>query len=384
MFGSFRTKRHAAARIPATRRLFVGHLEDRSLPSVSATMFDTTLVIRDTGAGARADNIRIFGDTQKGTDVVRVYDNQIEIGVFTNVKNIDVEATGNSTLAIDLNTYTSIDNVAVKEMGLGTNIIRFGQGRANAVKIAGNSGTEAVSVNGLTAASFSVDTGLGSDQVSFGAAALKQVNVFSAETVELSGTRAGDVTIDNRGGPLSVTTSASLGSLQVFAGSGSVGVGGSVAGDVTFSNFGSADTGERLSGATLKLTGKVGGALRMTGTELADNVVFASGSAVFGNVELMLGAGNDAASFAGNLGSSGTSVSVDLGDGDDSVELMAPANLMATKTLIAMGAGNDVATVSTSGTQLSGLSVDGGTGKDTLRTGGSEATFNNSGFERFE
>jgi len=383
MFGTFRTKRSAAARTKVTRRLFVNHLEDRSLPSVSATMFDSTLAIQDTGSGARADRIRVFGDTEKETNVIRVYNNQIEIGVFKGVANIEVQATGNSTLAVDLNSYPGINSVAINESAPGNNTISFGRGTATTVKIAGNTGTETVSFNGLNAATLDVDTNLGSDQVSFGSAgAMKVVNVRSAESVTMTGTRAGDVTLDNRGGSMTVESSGTLGSLRVFSGSGSLALAGSVGGDVTFMNFGN-DGGSRTSGATLKFAGKVGGALRMTGTSLADTVVFADGSSVFGNVELRLGAGNDSATFAGTIGNSGSSVSVDMGDGDDNVTLAAPASFNANKTLIALGAGNDVATVNI-GTQLSGVAIDGGDGKDTLRSSGSESTFDNSGFERFE
>jgi len=384
MFGPFRTKRPAAARTPVKQRLFVSHLEDRSLPSVAAGMAGDTLVIKGTDTGPMADRIRILGDTVKTTNVVRVFDGQREVGMFKGVANIEVRATSNSTVAVDLNDYPSINNVFIKETAPGTNAISFGRGTITNVNIAGNSGTDTVTVNGLTAGNFAVDTGLGSDQVNFGSASLKQVTVSSAESVDLSGTQAGDVTLDNRSGPLTVTTTGNLNSLRVFAGSGALSLGGSVAGDVTFNNFGALDTDAGVTGASLKVTGKVGGALQMTGTGLDDNVAFGDGSAVSGNVEINLGAGNDSASFAGTRGKTGTSVSIDLGAGDDNVTLMAPAALNATKTSIMMGAGNDVATVSTSGTQLDGLTLDGGDGKDILRTGGSEATFDNSNFEVHE
>lgn len=380
-----RAQRPVAARNEVTRRrLGVGRLEDRTLPAVMAAVVDGTLLVTTSQVDDRVEQIRVIGEVAKGDSgeiaVVRVFDGKQEVGAFSKFTNISIQPSGDSTTSVALNQFSGIDTLSIRVADAGANAIQIGPGAVNALAVSGGAGDEVIDVNGLTANTFDADTGLGADAVRIASGAFKRLDVRSAEAVALKGPQVGDVTLDNRDGTMTVDSAADLGSLRVFTGTGTLNLGGSVAGDVTFTSFGIARDQADVPGAALRLSGQVGGTLRMTGSSLDDSAEFTSESRVAGNVEVSLGAGTDRVTLAGEIGDGSTALFIDLGAGDDSVALLDSAALMAGKALIELGEGNDTASVA-AGARSAALTIDGGDGKDTLETKAAEGAFDQTGFE---
>lgn len=390
MLNPFRTKRPAAARTPITlQRLCIGHLEDRSLPSVSATLFDGTLYVTGSLTGPKGDQIRITGDVaqdDRGIDLIRVFDGEREIGEFAGVKNIAVRPGGNSTTSIDLNAYAGVSTLDIFATAPGTNIIAIGEGAVQAVSFTGGEGSEIVSVNGLNAQAFDADTGAGSDHVRFGAAAIGQLGVRSAESVFLNKTAVDNANLDNRGGTMVVDTTAAIaGKLRVLTGTGSLRLGGIVGGNVEYLGFGFDGVQPMRARvlpdrAELIFTGQVGGALRMATKDMNDTAYFASTSSVAGNVQLALGGGNDSVTLGGAFSGAASTLFVDLGEGNDSFTILDTARITTTQASVNLGAGDDYARVEV-GAQFLSLYLDGGEGHDMLQAPGMEKQIVFVGFE---
>lgn len=208
MFGLTPSTRAVAARRPTTRRsLSVGLLDDRSLPSVSATFVDGTLFVQGSQTGPAADHIRVVGDPAdlfrqpdtagRPMDLVRVYDGEREVGVFTGVRNIEVQAGGNSTTSVELNGYDDVDSVIIGVADGGTNSIRLASGVVGAVKIASGDGAESVEVTGMTANTMDIDTGAGVDRVRVDQSMITVLNLYNVEAVDLSNTDIGSLNDTN-------------------------------------------------------------------------------------------------------------------------------------------------------------------------------------------
>lgn len=381
MFRFTGTKQTARSRTPATRPcLRIGILEDRSVPSVSAVLFDGTLFVSGSQTGPAADQIHIAGDVATGErafELIRVFDGAKQIGAFAGVRNIDVRPSGNSTTSIDLNGYQGIDTLAIKEAFDGTNIVRIGAGSANAVAIVGGPGSEVVSVDGLNAQSFDAGTGDGSDHFRFGEAAFKTLNVRAAESVFLTGTTIGTATLDNSSGTMVVQANAFVDSdLRVFTGTGSLYVGGSVGGNVEYVSFGVVATRDVVAArplparAELVVGGQIGGSVRMTSKNLDDVARFTGGSAVVGSVTLDMGAGNDSVILGGTIGDGkATSLLVNMGEGQDTFVLLETARLKTPNATVILGEGDDYARVEY-GAQFFTLVIYGGNGIDTMDLNG--------------
>lgn len=362
MFESFRTRR------PSTKtRLGIARLEDRSTPSVSTALVGNTLIVSGSASDPGAE-IRIAGSAGK----VQVFDGTKPVAAFKAVTNIDARPEAGSRLGVDLGTNRSIVDLNVRisdgKIGAGGSV-RIGPGAIGHVSITGSTGDDQVSIAGLSAGEITADLGAGADDATIGKSAAKVASVRSVEAVRLLSDALTTVDVDHPNGA-SVVTLISIveGGVSVSSRGGSLTLGGIVGGDVTYATKPPPTMKPmpvKTQPASLFVTGQVLGSLHMTGTPRGDSVEFAHGSRVARNLTLDLGAGNDSATFAGEVGErKSTFFLVDLGDGNDNVEIQGKARVLAPKAVIDFGAGNDRVVVA-DGAILSRLYLNGGTGKDT-------------------
>jgi hypothetical protein len=379
MFGRIRSTRRSPQSASSLRpRLGVNCLEDRSMPSVTASLVGSTLLVSGSSTDPYA-HIRIEGQDHS----VWVMDGDNVVAAFRNVNAIDARPDADALLAIDLGTNRDITDLSIALGKKGVNTVSISQAQIGSVSIVGGNGADTLSVGGLNATKLTADLGAGQDRVIVGRATIGQLTVHSAEAVYLLGTSAGNVALENRSEPMTTVSTAQIGgSFSMSASGGSLSLGGDVGGSVAFEN-----DPKSVARATLNVTGQIDGPLHMSGTSYNDSVVIAPGSHVAGNLGMSLGEGNDDLTLAGSLGDGKSSTMVvALGDGEDRLTILGTATIKVAKSWIDLGAGNDWCTIR-DGAYVQGLNIDGGAGKDVLDAlSASEdfaKTFFATGFEVF-
>lgn len=378
MFGKF-NKRRPAARQSHKPRLGIARLEDRSTPSVAASVVGGTLFVSGS-ASQRGAEIRIAGSDGQ----VQVFDGTMQVAAFKGVTGVNARPDAGNALAINLGTNRDVNDLTVRlgdatisdraDVDAGArlvNAVRIDGGAVDQITVTGNAGNDQVSLVGVSAGQIAVDLGAGADDVMIAKSAAKVVTVQSAESVRLLSDAMNTVTVYHPNGAAAVTMASTVeGNVDVSTRGGSLTLGGTVRGDVNYLAEAPPTmkpVPAKTEAAALYVTGQVLGSLHMYGTTLGDAVEFAPGSRVARNLTLDLGMGNDAVTFAGEVGDGQTSaLAVNLGDGDDSVQIKGTARLQAAKASIDLGAGNDRAAVA-DGATLARLHINGGAGNDTFR-----------------
>lgn len=407
-------------------RLWLETLEDRTVPTVSATVLPGGLLYVADSAPASVGPIRIV---QTANNTFNVLDGATQInGAPLVATNIRVALTAaNDDLRIDLNGKTFNGSV-LAFLGAGVNTATvYGnetnsngtQGSINGfLQIYGGIDIDTVNLNGTNPGGLKV--GL-STFVNLGGSAFDVLNTTGAVNLNggLSAYYANSVTINsgttvgnnvflyggNGGNNVNFNVGASVAKNFTFAanffnsfGANTVNVNGAVGQDLVFTSSIYNSIGHSL---TLGATGTVARDLLFYGSNQADdltvngsvarNLVAYTGAgddtvtlngSVGAAVYLFLGAGNDTATLNGSIGAGPATTQVlfiDAGAGDDTVNFNAGANINGKSTVL-LGAGND--TFNNNGGAHSGaFLVDGGAGTDTFM--GLTAGFTTTNFENF-
>src|SRR6516164_8401360 len=138
----------------ARPRLAVQRLEDRTVPAVTASVVNGSLVVKD--GGSAASNIAITAsDTNADgvADTFTVTDGGTTVGTFSNVTKDVVLRLGSEddTATIDLNKLSAPRNI-VANLGDGTNSLSIDNGTVKGfLNVAGGAGTDTVTLGGTAA-----------------------------------------------------------------------------------------------------------------------------------------------------------------------------------------------------------------------------------------
>jgi hypothetical protein len=346
----------------------VERLEDRTVPTVTASVTNGSLVIKgDSAAGSTLAITASDVDADGVADTFTVTDGTTAVGTFSGVtKDVVLRLSANDdAVTIDLKGLTAPRNV-VANLGDGTNSLTLDNGTVKgSVSVLGGAGTDTVTLGGTAAVT--VD---GNANFNLGDAADDVLHLGKA-TVEgwLSAVAANDITLDD---------ASTVGhGVWILGGTGgnTVSLNGTVEGSVAFiapwgstagsdvTIAGTVDGGVTVQGSsqadTLTVTGDIGGSLRASlggGDDTAS-----IGGTVTGNLILDGGAGNDTLTLSGLVGGR---TSVTGGAGDDKFTVAATADLTGNAT-VNLGAGNDTCTVDDAAT-IATLVVNGGSGTDTF------------------
>jgi hypothetical protein len=355
-------------------RLNLQVLEDRSVPAVTASVVNGSLVVK--GDTAAASNVAITAsDTNAdgAADTFSVTDGGTSVGSFGSVtKDVVLRLSSNDdTVSIDLGGLSTPRGISVS-MGKGTNALTVANGTvAGSLSVAGGSGADTVTLGGVTGLTVNgnavIDLGSGdSDALQLTDATFNRyLLAYSAETVtldanstvakgfgvlggsagttvNLDGTVEGSVAVAGAGACFHGTSATSASTLNLA---------GTVDGSVAFVGGGGSDT--------LNVTGSVGGNL-LAYLGNGDDTATVSGT-VTGSLVLDGGAGNDTMTLSGTVGNRAI---ISGGAGDDTVAITATADIGGNAT-VNLGAGADKLTLD-DGATIASLVANGGSGTDTF------------------
>jgi hypothetical protein len=364
-------------------RLSLQPLEDRSVPSVTASVVNGSLIVK--GDATAASNVAITASDTNGdkvADTFAVTDGGKSIGTFSGVtKDVTLRLSNNDdTVSIDLGGLSTPRGLSVS-MAKGTNTLTIADGTVSgALNVNGGSGADNVTLGGTTGltvkSNAALDLGAGTDGVQLTDATFsRNLLVASAETVTLDAksTVARDFAAFGGSAGTTVNVAGTVkGSVAVAGGFGrnaggdTLDLTGTVSRDVAFFGGGGSDT--------LTVTGKVGGSLF---ADLGSGDDTASvGGTVTGSLNLAGGAGNDTLTVSGKVGKR---TFIDGGAGNDTVAITATASLGG-NAVVSLGAGNDKLTVDPVAT-VPGLTANGGSGTDTFVGTSTKTGFKVAGFE---
>lgn len=351
-------------------RLTVELLEDRSTPSVTASVVNGSLVV--VGDPAAASDVTITAsDTDADTiaDTFDVVDGGTAIGTFSGVTDAVILRLSNNDdkVAIDLAGLSSPGKIRAG-LGDGANSLTLDNGTVNGnVVVRGGAGTDAVTLGGTGALTVNGNVRVNLDGADDD---LFELGAQATVTGRLEANFANNVTLD---------AGSTVGkSVFLLGGTGGnvVNLDGSIQKNVVFVGA----HGSSTAGSTLNLAGDVGGNLIFIGSRQADTLDVTGtiggnlianlragddtatiGGTVNGNVVLKGGQGNDTLTLSGSVGGH---TFVNAGKGDDAVTVAATANLTG-RAKIDLGPGDDTLTLDDAAI-FSTLRVKGGPGVNTF------------------
>ncbi len=349
-------------------RLRLETLEDRSVPAVTASVTNGSLIIKGDSAAASQLTITASDTNSDGVaDTFQVVDGSTTVGTFSNVtRDVILRLSDNDdTVAIDLGGLSTPRGIQAN-LGDGANTLTIDNGTVKgSLSVLGGADTDTVTLGGTAALTVN-----GSAAFDLGDAADDVLHLADA-TVNgnLAAYFANTVTLD---------AASTVGrSVYILGGTGgnTVTVDGSVQGNVIFASaFGT------TAGNTFTLTGTVDGNVAFYGSNQADTVNV-SGS-VGGSLLAFLAGGDDTADISGTVtnslsldggtgndtmtlgGTVGERTFVNGGAGDDKLSITSSADLMGRAT-VNLGAGADAITLD-DGAGITTLLINGGTGSDTF------------------
>lgn len=329
-------------------RLNVELLEDRSVPTVTASVVGGSLVVK--GDPTAASNVTITAsDTNADStaDTFRVVDGATTVGNFGGVtKNVVLNLSDNNdTVSIDLKGLTTPGEIRAN-LGKGSNVLTLIGGTVkSSLGVSGGSGTDKVTLGGTTAVS--ALTVNGNAHIRLDGAIDDVLHLTGRATVkgQLSADAVNNITLD---------AGSTVGkSVEIDGGTGgnTVVLNGAITGSVEFEA-----EGNSTAGSSLTIGGTVGGNAEFEGTRLVDTLVVTG--TIGGHLKAELGKGNDVATIGGRV-SGNLRLSADGGNDTLVVTGTIGGNLKAE-----LGDGNDVATIG--GTVSGNLSLNADGGNDTL------------------
>lgn len=351
-------------------RINLERLEDRSNPSVTASVVNGSLVV--VGDPAAASDVTITASDTNADDIADTFDvtdGGTAVGTFNNVTDAVILRLSNNDdkVAIDLAGLTSPGRIRA-DLRNGANSLTIDNGTVGGrVVVFGGTGTDLVTLGGTAELTVNGDVrvnldGANDDVFELGADATVtgKLEIAFANNVNLD---AGS-TVDK--------------SVFILGGSGGniVNIDGTVHKHVLFdaAPFGSTD------GSTLNVTGTVDGCVVFIGSKQDDTLnvtgtigkdLFANlrqgddiatiGGTVQGNLRVHGGMGDDDITLSGEVGGR---TKITAGDGDDTVTIAATAVLTG-RAKIDLGHGDDTLILDDAAT-FSTLRAKGGKGIDTF------------------
>jgi hypothetical protein len=353
-------------------RLGVERLEDRTVPAVTASVINGSLVVKDDGSAASNIAITASDTNADGVaDTFTVADGSTAVGTFNNVTRDVVLRLGgeDDTVSIDLGGLSAPRGIAAA-LGNGTNSLSIDNGTVKgSVSVLGGSGTDTVTLGGTKALTVN-----GSAALDLGDAANDVLHLRQA-TVQgyLLAFAANNVTLD--------AGSTVVGSVFLVGGTGgnTVNLNGTIEGSAVLLSrqFGS------TAGSTLNITGTVDGNVGFLGSNQTDKLSLSASGSVGGSLIALLGGGDDTAAVSGTVtnnlvldggagndaltisGAVGNRTVVTGGAGDDTLTITGSTAKLTGAATVNMGAGNDKVTLDDSAT-ITTLLANGGSGTDTF------------------
>jgi hypothetical protein len=328
----------------ARRMLSVEALEDRSVPAVTASVVNGSLVVLGDSAASHVAITASDTNNDKVADSFKVSDGAATVGTFSGVTGDLVLrlGKGDDAVSIDLGGLSTPHGIR-PSLGSGNNTLTVTNGTVKgSLSVQGKDGTDGLTLGGTTALTINGDVSVHLEGHATGKVELKGT---AAVKGDLWGEHAGTVLLD----------AGSTVGKDVFLHGGpesdTLNLAGTVGGDVVFLGGKNADT--------LTVTGKIGGNLFAFLGE--GNDVANIGGTVSGFVFLDGGHGNDSLTLSGTVG--GRTL-VLAGPGDDAVTIAATANLKSAAS-VELGSGSDKLTLDGSA-HFTHLFAKGGSGKDTF------------------
>jgi len=352
-------------------RLHLEHLETRLCPALTMRLMSGTLFITGSPVGDLAV-------TEKAANAFQVTDGGKSLGTYSSVSNINLNLSSHTDKKIDFD-FGGLrlgGNLYINEgLGFQASPGTTGTGLRNgsiggSVTVVGGSGDESLNLGLDSAAANPAALTVGGD-VTFSPHVNSNVggfrNIFLAGQFAATPpvTIGGSVSLNNVGNIL-LGVSATVGrNLSVSAGVGQPETFfdvGTVKGNLSVSSVGTAANVALGFGALLPAT--VQGSVSVNLGSGNDSFSFAAGSTIGASANIATGGGDDSVNLDGAVGGD---LTVNAGDGTDTITSAAVTGTVAGNMSVTAGSGNDSVTLD--GSVSGNLNITLGNGDDTVTIG---------------